>query len=630
MSGDTYYSYVNGVPLLAPPSASPRLVAEDQLERLQRQFARPERMNTAYDILESERTVFLHGPAGCGRSAAARVLLCELPSERGTYHELSPEMTDGESSCLSADLIGTGDRILLDLSTADEPLWREVRRELSGFRHRLLSRDAYLAVVLPHHLENDLPNEFVRTWIGRPDAKEAFARHLRSHGIDDALWAPLPEEALAHLATHPAMGELAQLVGRVAEARAAGRPSDTFIDWLRLALASAADHSAELDDLLPELPEGRQRALLLASALLEDTPAEAVHESTALLLSRVGSADDDRPMLEHSGLTERLRPFHAHLTADGRVRFLRRGFAEATLRYFWANLPHFREAMREWFCTTLRRTALPDEMRAQMVGRFTTLCLSVGEIGVVVRLIEQWTGPTSPRATEVTAAAQALRQGVLDEEHGRAFLRQMYDWCRSPATDPLRDVLIEVCEKVLSIHHPDAALVRLHHLARRESHIPGGSGTKALLRFVSQDAGIQRRLLFRLATTRNSDHHRSDAKLFLQIPDLPEVFFLQRSPHEWLTVCWSRVFQLEPADWRPAARALLLQADNARDDDLTEAVLRVLTGASVSKYAIVSRLYADARRVASPVLATRLLHAINQAQCMAFATQARNPEVPVT
>ncbi|WP_306320656.1 MULTISPECIES: hypothetical protein [unclassified Streptomyces] len=632
MSGDTYNNYnnyFNGTQLLDPPTAAPRHVAEDQLERLQRQFARPERMNAAYDTLESEHTVFLHGAQGCGRSAAARVLLCELPSDRGAYHELNPEVPDGEGSCLSADLIGAGDRILLDLSTADVPLWQAVRRELSGFRHELLRRSAFLAVVLPHRFEDDLPSEFVRTWIGRPDTKEAFARHLRSHGIDDGLWSPLPDEARTHLATRPAMGELARLVGRIAEARAAGQPTDTFHDWLRTALASRADHSATLDALLPDLPEGRQRALLLASALLEDAPAEAVHASAALLLRRVGSADDDRPMLEHPGLTERLDPLKARLTADGRVRFERRGFAEATLRYFWANLPHLRETLREWFCATLRKTPMPAEPRARMVGRFTALCLSVGETTLVTRLIEQWTASPAPRAPEVTAAAQALRHGVLDEEHGRVFLRQMYDWSRSPVTDPLRAVLIEVCEKVLSIHRPDAALVRLHHLARRDPETRGVAAL-ALLRFADQDARILRRLLFRLATTRNTDHHRADARLFLQLPDLPPGFLLQRSPREWVTACWDRAFLLEPAEWGPAARAWLLRADGTQDARLTDAVLRILTDASLSKYAIASRLYADARRTTSPALAARLLHAINQAQSTAFAARAHRQEVPVT
>ncbi|MFI7343124.1 hypothetical protein ACIBUY_34890 [Streptomyces sp. NPDC050085] len=634
MSGDTYNTFFPSSPayfsssLLGPSAATPRRVAEDQLERLRQQFARPKGMNAAYDTLASQRTVFLDGPPGCGRSAAARVLLCELPSDRGTYHELSPEV--GEGPCLSTALIGIRDRMLLDLSTADEHLWQAVRHELSGFRHELLHKYAFLAVVLPQNIAYDLPSEFVRTTIDRPDEKEALFRHLRSRGLDDSLWTPLSEQTQAYLDLHPAMEDLARLAGRIAEARAARSGSGTFDDWLRAALATQGDHRAELDRLVPGLQEGRQRALLLATALLDDAPAQAVHGAATLLLRRVGSADDSRPVLEQAGLTERLEPLHARLTPEGRVRFEQRDFAEATLRYFWANLPHFREPLREWICATLRSPALTAEVRARMVGRFTALHLSTGETKVIIRQIERWTADGAPRTTDVTAAAESLKHCVLDEEHGRAFQHHMYLWSLGHPTDLLREVLVEVCEKVLSIHHPDAALVRLHHLARREPN-PPGVATRGLLRFVDQDAGVQRRFLFRLATSRNSEHHRPDARLFLQLPELPTGFLTQRSPREWLTTCWQRVFELpDPQEWAPAARAWLLRADDAQNTRLTDAALKILVDASVSRYPVVSRLYAESRRATSPALAARLLRAINEAQSAAFSARAREPEVSPT
>lgn len=626
-SGDTYNTNVYvPPPLLTPPPAAPRHVASDELVQLRRQFARPTGINAAYDTLTATHTVFLHGPPGCGRSAAARVLLCELPQDHGTYHELSPEKDDGGTPGLSADLIGDGDRMLLDLSSADETLWQAVCRDLSDFRHRLLAKDAHLCVVPPHRFDSDVPNEFSRAWIGRPSGKEAFVRHLRTHGFDDGLWAVMPEEATAYLATHPPMRDMARLAARIDEARASQRDGG-FRDWLGTALARQADRTEELHRLVRDLTDGRQRALLLATALLEGARADVVHRAATALLRSASAPDDERPTLEHAGLTERLEPLRARLTPDERIRFVQPGYDTATLRHFWSDLPQLRETLWEWFHATLRSPTLDIEDHDRMVSRFTSLCLSTGDTDVIVRLIEEWTRPGAHRTSEVRAAAQSLQQAVLDEEHGRIFIRRMYDWSTHRPAEPLRDVLIEVCEKVLAVHHPDAALVRLHHLAR-DARDGRGPAPQGLLRFVSNDQGVLRRFLYRLATARSADHHRPDSMLFLQLPELPEHFLRTRSVREWLTTCWQRVFALWPPDtWAEPARTWLTRADRDGDERLMDATLKILVDASGARYPVVSRLYTEARRATSPELAERLLHAINQAQSAAFTARTRNPEV---
>ncbi|MEV8018550.1 hypothetical protein AB0O76_19855 [Streptomyces sp. NPDC086554] len=632
-AGDMYLNFfatpqLPGRPaLLKTTATTPRRVAHDQLERLQRQFARPEGMNAAYDALESHRTLFLHGEAGSGRCSTAKVLLCELPHGKGTYHELVPEIGQGEPTCLPPELIGEEDRMLLDLSAVDETVWNTVHRDLSDFRHELLRKRAFLAVVLPYGFEARLSTEFVRTSIGRPNGVEAVARHLRSHLMNDSVWRPLPDVLHSFLDTRPPMRDVARLAERIVEARASADGQGSFTSWWGAAIEAQTDRSHEVALLVPELSEGRQRALLLATAMLHGARAEAIHRGTTSLLAEVGSAGDDRPVLERMGLSQNLETIAARLDADGCVRFKQEKFASAARRHFWTNMPDVREPLKTWVSEALKLHELTDADREELVRRFTGLCMSTGDTEALAKLVVQWTRPGAPRATEVKAAAYLLKQAIDSEEFGGKFRAAIYGWSTTRPTDHLREVLVEVCEKVMSSRHPEAALVRLHHLARRETHT--AIAREGLLRHVHQDASLQRLLLARFATAQSSQYHRPDADLFLDFEELPDRFLLSRSTREWLTTCWRMVFDLiSPQRWAPCAQNWLVTADRVADRSLADSALDILVEATGARYPVLSRIYADGRRAISPALASRLLRTINTAQRTHFAQRPHQLEVP--
>lgn len=60
------------------PRRQPRLVAADELRRLDRLFTPPPGFGDARHVLAVRRIVLLDGIRGCGRDAAARILLHEL------------------------------------------------------------------------------------------------------------------------------------------------------------------------------------------------------------------------------------------------------------------------------------------------------------------------------------------------------------------------------------------------------------------------------------------------------------------------------------------------------------------------------------------------------------------------
>lgn len=608
--------------LLTPPFAAPRRVAEDQLITLQRQFARPEGITAAYDVLEREHTVIVHGDPGSGRSSAARVLLCELPRDNGTYHELTPEQPEPGSSgrWLPLDLVGAHDRMLLDLSAAEEKTWHAVHKELSDFRHAVLRKGSFLVVVLP--ASHQLSPQFVhlKARIKRPDAIEALTRHLRLAAVDEDVRERAPAALRTYLRTLPPMRELARLAESIASLRGPGG----FAAWCNEALAAQTDRTDDVAQLVPELKEGRERALLLTSALLNGARAEVVHRGTNLLVQEAGSAHDDRPLLEHRGLSDRLKVMGAELGTNARVRFTSPGFAGAARRYFWTNLPDVRDPLGKWMRTAVTLRDLEAADLGALVERFTDLCVQTRDYDRLTDLVERWTTDSARHSTEVRAAAHLLKRGVENEHSGNRFRAEIYDWSTRQVTGNLRQVLAEVCEKVMSIHHPEPALVRLHHLARHEPR-PGVART-SLFRYVNQDSRLQRRLLARLATTQSPRHHRADADLFLDLAELPDTFLLTPSTREWLTICWRTAFNLlEPSRWAPCATHWLATADAVDDKALVDAALGILVDASDLRYPILSRVYANARRSVSSDLAAQLLGAINAAQRAGFTL--RSPDL---
>lgn len=601
---------------LTAPVATPRHVAEDQLMQLQREFARPPGINAAYDVLAAEHTVIVHGARGSGRSSAGRVLLCELPRD-GTYHELTPEEPEsGSGRWLSPDLVGERDRMLLDLSEVDERMWQAVHEELSDFRHAVLAKSAYLALVLPERHQHQLSSQFTKfsRGIERPDGLEALVRHLRLAGVDEDVRRIARPPLLEHLETKPPMRELALLARRIAGARGPGN----FATWCETAIKAQRNRAHDAAETVAQLRKGRQRALLLAAAMLHGARAETVHRATNLLVEEAGSAHDERPLLEHKGLSTRLKAVGAELDPDSRVCFSSPDFAEAARRHFWVDLPDVRDPLNRWLGKAI--ALLDPTDLARLVENFTDLCVFTRDFERLAALVDDWTREGAPRTTEVRAAAHLLKRGVENEQSNSEFRARIYGWSTNRPTKNRRVVLAEVCEKVMSIHHPEAALVRLHHLARGEPH--RGFARESLFRYVNQDSRLQRRLLARLATAA-SQHHRADADLFLNLTALPDDFLLTATTREWLTTCWRMAFGLlEPRRWLPCATTWLSTADAVDDVALVDAALNILVAASELSYPVLSRVYADARRTVSPRLASRLLESITLAQRARLAPQS--------
>ncbi|MEV0176267.1 hypothetical protein AB0I00_34780 [Streptomyces sp. NPDC050803] len=627
---DQYNVYVGQ--LLTTPPTPARKVAEHQLRSLQRRFTRPQGINDAYDTLAEHRIVFLDGTPGNGRTTAARVLLRELPRGAGTYHEIDTTEVGRANEVLSPDLVGEGDRMLLDLSASGEAVWKQHHDRLLGFYKVLLDQQAHLAVVLPHayQLSPDF-TEYRRT-VSRPDGLRVIASHLRAHGVDTRDREPPPPALGEYLAVHPPMRELARLADLMLEARETLQRGGSFAEWYELAIAAQATRSHEVDSFVPALRKGSQRALLLTVAMLHGAPVDAVHHAAAKLQQQLGIPPDDRPLLEHKGLAERLRKVAATRDALSCAHFEQLRYDDAVRRHFWLNMPDLREPLRHWVDEVLTLPQLRPVDHERLVERFAELFRATDGLAGLMPIASEWAERDDKRSAYQRAAAELLSWGVRNEDTGSTFRAEIYRWSVSPMGDGLRRVLVEVCAQVMAVQYPEQAVVRLHQLGRRE---PDGRrrARDALLGFVAQDVHLQRHLLFRLAVhpPAKPEYREFDARLFLDLLALPtrppHAFLRGAVTRDWLTVCWTAVFRHTDSTIRPARlQRWIAEVDRAEDPTLLPHALNVLIDAAADDHPALSQVYATARRSLSAEQTSLLLARIHEVQRAGLSRRTKPQE----
>ncbi|MFH8466545.1 ABC transporter substrate-binding protein [Streptomyces sp. NPDC017991] len=563
-------------------------IAKGDRDHLDQRFVPPPRLQRAREELRRSHTVLVDGLPGSGRRTAALMLLHELSASRGGLHELPDTADDSTVSPLEVQDIDDGDRLLLDLSEADESRYVAVQQVLSDFRSSLLGHGAHLAVVLPHHLGYLLRSDLRRftVEIGRPSAKRVLARHLRCEDI-----VPSTEELsgrdLAGYLSHEPMRGVAELADRIKHGRNTAGAERGFSDWLSASLARQQDQSARVAADTSKEHGGRRRALMLSLAMFHGTTPGAVLQSTNALLDILSHPPDPAPRLDRADLHAEFDGIGAETRPDGRVRFRRTGYDSAVREHFWTFLPDIRRQLRDWFRTCLAEPALTQPDRSQAVERFAEQSLRTGRPEDLSWLAQQWT-QRGARAHLVADAAQALALGLDDDRHGRSFRQQIYEWAKSAETSTgLREVLIVVCSEAMARSHPDQALVRLHHLARRTQGPTGIRALEALARLARSDNRLYRRMLDRLRAGITQHQWAADIELFLAVADPVQPV----GPHgvrESLTVCWKAALRRPVDSWSPSVCHWL---DACADHRRRGCVLEVLVAACAADSRVCGHLY---------------------------------------
>ncbi|MFF7653973.1 hypothetical protein ACFZCY_29785 [Streptomyces sp. NPDC007983] len=576
---------------------TPLRVAEDELAWLHARFVHPPGFGEARERLEDTGTVLLDGEPGSGRNAAARMLLRELGGP-GRFHEVLPDLD--KSPRLNPAHIGDGDKLLLDLSTTDEQVWHEIQGELSSFRSEVRAQRAHLVVVLPHHQGNQSRTKFQQFLVetARPQEMRLLRAYLRHDGITEV--ARPPARLTEYLAGRPPIREIAALAALIQRARNAARGAGGFPEWCAAALTAVTARDEDVTQLVTTLREGPQRALLLTTAMLHGAHADAVHQATASLLKAARYPEDTSPLLERADLAERFKEIGAETDAGARVRFTELGYDTAIRAHFWNHLPELRGPLRAWVADTVLLPRLDQDDRDDLARRFAEECLRTGHTDELLSLVAQWA--TAPRGDpRLRSAAHALERGLHDQAHGRAFRRKIYDWSKQTLSTGLADVLVGVCAEVMAVRHPDEAMVRLHHLARRQ--VRGTTAREALLQLVRADHRLHRLMLFRLAHGLAEHDWSADAELFLALTEPGPLLdpgarvrplLAETGVRSQLVTGWGAVFRRRAhQDWAEPVRGWLVAAwEHERHRD---ALLDVLVEGGGGRGDVLGRLYVLAR-----------------------------------
>ncbi|EPH46221.1 hypothetical protein ABT390_06835 [Streptomyces aurantiacus] len=506
-----------------------RTISEADRVHLYQRFVDPPRFTRARELLRETRTVLLDGLPGSGRRASALMLLHELPASRGSLHELPDTPDDSAASVLDEQDVNAGDRLLLDLSEAEESRYVEIQRDLFELRDRLSQLDAHVAVVLPHHLGYLLRDDLrhLTTEIGRPPAKRVLARHLRCEDLRPTSVELESQELGTYLSRAP-LRKVAALADSIRQHRDASSAAGDFGQWLAAALADEHNQSARVAADIAAEASGRRRALLLALAMFHDSPPGTVLHATNSLLKVLSHPDDGTPRLDRTDLYAEFTAVGAEVGADGRVRFTLPGYANAVREHFWTYMPDIRLQLRDWFHACMATPDLEPDIRKAAIPRFAAQGLRCRRPEDLRWMVERWARPGTS-AWYIPDAAQLLALGLADEQHGRYFRQQIYDWSTSTdAIQRLGQVLVPVCSEAMAPTHPDQALVRLHHLARRGEGRVSADAQAAVVALAHSDNRLYQLMLSRLSTGMERRLGDRDSELFLALADPIRLIRSQR------------------------------------------------------------------------------------------------------
>ncbi|RLL65773.1 hypothetical protein D7M15_01405 [Streptomyces sp. Z26] len=490
-------------------------MAREHVARLQQLFVWPPGLRRAHVMLRDSGTVLLAGQPGSGRRTAAMMLLSSIFHDSNDFHELPP---DEDDPATLSELVGKGDRLLLDLSLG-------AGEQRTGFEAKLRTllplvgkRGACLVVVLPQLRGRRSHDEFspYTVDVGRPSETAVLWRYLRLAEIHPSRTDMSEGRLQRFLDSAPGMGELSYFAHLAVSARDRSRGANEFPAWRDEALAAFFDRSDQVAKDIGSR-DGGQRALSLSVSMLPRSPPDEIFTVNTELLKVLRQPLDERPRLDHADLRQQLSDVRAGTDQHGLVQFDLLAYDAAVRTHFWTYYPDLRPKFRDWVRDCVQRKELSRAARSGLIGLYAEQSLRTACHSDLLALVREWTAVGGPDhlADEATLA---LSLGVEHEQYGAWFRREIRELAREPdLPGGLGRVFVRVCSEVVSLRHPDQALVRLHHLARQRRDTVAENARAALLQLVNTDDRLWRRLLRRCSLDLPRTRQSRDVALFLDL-----------------------------------------------------------------------------------------------------------------
>ncbi|GAA4200884.1 hypothetical protein GCM10022252_54760 [Streptosporangium oxazolinicum] len=410
----------------------------------------------AVSVLRDRSVVVLRGPEGTGRRITAINALTDLTP---TPKELVLDPEDLERSLVAEPSHG----YLLDLGEVDGELVPEVGRLVEGYVTRLRQVGSCLVILATPQAWRllDLADERVTTTMTGPRPLAVFQSHLaywtsaaqarewaRNDQIVNALEGGTPFDAvrLAGIVQRDSESGPREAEDRLKEILAAYHNwEDALRDWFERSHGEG---------------KGYSRALLLATAALEEASAEDVFAAADLLAEQVTLVRDPTVRLTGHGMTDQLADIGAQLI-DERIVFQRPEYASSVLDHVWHDRPHLRTDLREWLIA-LGASRHGDRAAVTLLR----MALRHGDPGVVADAAFRWCGTS---AISRVRAVGILTAAAVSDEVGFGIRRKLYQWSIASGPEDVQIAVAQVCGGPLGESFPRIALTRLRHLSRKDS-----------------------------------------------------------------------------------------------------------------------------------------------------------------
>ncbi|MFI9723784.1 hypothetical protein ACIHFE_29690 [Streptomyces sp. NPDC052396] len=422
--------------------------------------------------------VVLTGAVGTGRRTTALRILRDLGVKGEDIHGL---VLDWDRPTAEQIPCTPGHGFILDLS-AYSSLPQDFYQGLSGYQKESATARAYLTILAtPGTWRPRTLVSIPRVDHVKPSAVEVTRAHLRFAKSDRLDWFDEGRTLAKLLTPATAPADAVRLAGIAAEAAPDGEEDvkaefenwhDDLLDWFK--------KHEELEHL-------RDRALLIATALLEGLPAEVVMAAADKLFALVQGVLPPGGPLAGPDLQVRLDSIGAQRVGDDALSLStsRHGLHEAVLSHVWKQRPPLRDVLLRWASDIAAPGGIAGKYREHVANAITRLAAGPGG-QAVLRVVTKWTSMDSP-------AHRRLASGVLESTAthpgiGVAVRKYLYDAAKQKnLSEELATTVAEVCAGSLGRTYPRVALTRLRLLASRADRSGATAVARAIRTLAAED-----------------------------------------------------------------------------------------------------------------------------------------------
>ncbi len=249
---------------------------------------------------------------------------------------------------------------------------------------------------------------------------------------------------------------------RLARLVVAAISSGSATDPITEAITAYHNWETELKAWFQKYPDGYQRALLIAAAVLNEADAAAVFKAADLLCGAVGLSRPEGAGLVGEGSEKLIERIGATGIGDGRIRLPRPAYPISVLDHVWDDRPQLRADLKTWL---VELPAALDPAQARCVGTsLADLAVRQGDASLITSAIVTW---AKQGETRRGLAAETLARAAASDSIGRSLRRSMYRWASAAGTEStLQLTIAAVCGGSYGRRFSGNALTRLRHLAR--------------------------------------------------------------------------------------------------------------------------------------------------------------------